>query len=77
MDVFARGLVIADKILTDSDYEKLRTIRHSSFDAGKGAEFASGKMGLEELYKIGIASGEPTQISGKQELFEQLINLYI
>ncbi len=77
MDVFARGLVIADKILTDSDYEKMRTIRYSSFDAGKGAEFSSGKMGLEELYKIGIASGEPTQISGKQELFEQLINLYI
>ena len=77
MDVFARGLVIADKILADSDYEKMRTIRYSSFDAGKGAEFSSGKMGLEELYKIGIASGEPTQISGKQELFEQLINLYI
>ena len=77
MDVFARGLVIADKIMTDSDYEKLRTARYASFDAGKGAEFASGKMSMEDLYKIGVAAGEPAQISGKQELFEQLINLYI
>ncbi len=77
MDVFARGLVIADRILTDSDYEKLRTNRYASFDSGKGAEFSSGKMSMEDLYKIGIASGEPVQYSGKQELFEQLINLYI
>ena len=77
MDVFARGLVIADKIMTDSDYEKLRTARYASFDAGKGAEFASGKMSMEDLYTIGVAAGEPAQISGKQELFEQLINLYI
>ncbi len=77
MDVFARGLVIADKIMTDSDYEKLRINRYASFDAGKGAEFASGKMSMEDLYKIGVAAGEPAQISGKQELFEQLINLYI
>lgn len=77
MDVFARGLVIADKIMTDSDYEKLRTNRYASFDAGKGAEFASGKMSMEDLYKIGVSTGEPAQLSGKQELFEQLINLYI
>jgi len=77
MDVFARGLLIADKILSDSDYNKLRAARYSSFDSGKGADFKNGKMTLEELYKIGISQPEPARISGKQELFEQLINLYI
>jgi xylose isomerase len=77
MDVFARALVIADKILTESDYLKLRKERYASFDSGKGAEFESGKLTLEDLYAIAKQSGEPRQISGKQEMLEQLINCYI
>ncbi len=77
MDVFARALVIADKILTESDYLKLRKERYASFDSGKGAEFESGKLTLEDLYAIAKQNGEPRQISGKQEMLEQLINCYI
>jgi xylose isomerase len=77
MDVFARSLVIADKILSDSDYLKMRKNRYSSFDAGKGAEFEAGKLSLENLREIAREVGEPEQISGKQELLEQLINWYI
>jgi xylose isomerase len=77
MDTFARALVVADRILNESDYKKMRAARYSSFDSGKGAEFEAGKLTLEDLRKIAIANGEPKQISGKQELYEQLINLYI
>lgn len=77
MDVFARSLVIADKILKESDYKKMRTDRYASFDNGKGAEFEQGKLTMEDLRKFAIEHGEPKQISGKQELYEQLINLYI
>ncbi len=77
MDVFARSLLIADEILRESDYKKMRTERYSSFDSGKGAEFEAGKLTLEDLRKIAMEVGEPKQISGKQELYEQLINLYI
>lgn len=77
MDVFARALVIADTMLKESDYKKLRKARYASFDSGKGAEFEAGKLSLEDLRKIAIANGEPKQISGKQELYEQMINLYI
>jgi xylose isomerase len=77
MDVFARSLVIADKILTDSDYKKMRIERYASFDSGKGAEFEAGKLTLEDLRKIALAGAEPKMISGKQELYEQLVNLYI
>jgi xylose isomerase len=74
MDVFARALVIAEKILNESDYKKLRTERYASFDSGKGKEFEQGKLKFEDLREIAIKSGEPKQISGKQELYEQLIS---
>lgn len=77
MDVFARSLVIADKILNDSDYLSIRKNRYSSFDTEKGAEYEAGKLALEDLRTIAKEVGEPAQISGKQELMEQLINWYI
>ncbi|MEL7589201.1 MAG: xylose isomerase [Prolixibacteraceae bacterium] len=77
MDTFARALIVADKILTGSDYLKLRKARYASFDAGKGAEFESGKLQLEDLYQVAKETGEPKQVSGKQEMLEQLINMYI
>ena len=77
MDVFARSLVIADKILKQSDYLKMRADRYASFNTGKGAEFEAGKLSLPDMYAIAKEVGEPKQISGKQELLESLINLYI
>ena len=77
MDVFARALIIADKILKESDYLKLRADRYASFDSEKGKEFEEGKLNFDNLYEIAKKVGEPKQISGKQELLEQLINCYI
>jgi len=77
MDVFARALIIADKILNESDFSKLRAGRYASFASGKGKDFDSGKLTLEDMYKIAKEVGEPKQISGKQEMLEQLINCYI
>ncbi|WFB36248.1 xylose isomerase [Kiritimatiellota bacterium B12222] len=77
MDTFARALVIADKLLTKSPYLKLRSERYASFDSGKGAELEAGTLSLQELAAIGADLGEPQQLSGKQELFEALINQYI
>ena len=77
MDVFARALIIADKILKDSDYLARRKERYSSFDYGAGLSFEQGKLSLSDLRMHALENGEPKQISGKQELFEQLINRYI
>ena len=77
MDIFARALVVADKILNDSTYLTMRQKRYASFDSGKGADFEAGKLTLDDLYSIAREVGEPAQISGKQELLEQLINWYI
>lgn len=77
MDVFARGLIYADQILQNTDYKKLREQRYESFDSGNGAKYEKGELSLEALSEIARANGEPKQISGKQELFEQIIaNIY-
>jgi xylose isomerase len=77
MDAFARALVVADAILTKSPYKKLRADRYASFNDGAGRDFEAGKMGLEDLRNFAIKNGEPTQRSGKQEYFENIINDYI
>jgi xylose isomerase len=77
MDTFARALLTADTILKDSDYLKLRKKRYSSFDKGPGKEYEQGKLTLVKLRDLALKSGEPKTISGKQELFEQLINMYL
>lgn len=77
MDTFARGLLIAERVLNDSDFLKLRKQRYASFDTGKGKEFEEGKLKLEDFRTIAHAEGEPKIISGKQEMYEQLINQYI
>ncbi|MEM6769884.1 MAG: xylose isomerase, partial [Bacteroidota bacterium] len=76
MDAFARALLAADKILTSSAYPKLRKARYASFDAGNGKSYELGQMSLEELAKLGNAQGEPQQISGKQELYENILTQY-
>jgi xylose isomerase len=77
MDIFARSLIIADKILNESDYLAMRKKRYESFDKGKGTDFEAGKLSLEDMYGLAKEVGEPAQISGKQEMLEQLINWYI
>ncbi|NQY10007.1 MAG: xylose isomerase [Flavobacteriales bacterium] len=76
-DTFARGFIAADKIITSSNYEKLRTERYSSFDAGKGKEFEEGKLSLSDLYDLAQENGELELKSGKQEMFENIINQYV
>jgi xylose isomerase len=76
-DTFARALITADKIMQSSSYNALREKRYSSFDAGKGKDFEVGKLELSDLYKIAQENGELTLQSGKQELFENIINQYI
>ncbi len=77
MDTFARALLVAEKMLIESDYKKLRSARYASFDTGNGAKFEKGELTLEDLKHIAEQSGEPARISGKQELFEQILTMYI
>lgn len=77
MDAFARALLIAQAILDDGTYTSLRKERYASFDSGKGKAFTQGKVGLAELANLAHKNGEPKQISGKQEYYENLLSKFI
>lgn len=74
MDTLARGLIIANRILKETDYLNMRKERYASYNSGEGAAFERGELDFEQLRDIAVRLGEPKQISGKQELYESLIN---
>lgn len=76
-DTFARGLLVADAVINTSNYEHLLNNRYASFTKGKGLEFTKGTLSLSDLYVYAKSSKEPEQISGKQELFENILNQYL
>lgn len=77
MDTFARALLTANEILEKSNYLSLRAERYSSFNTGNGLDFENGKLNLIDLEKIAKQNKVTKQISGKQELFENIINQFI
>ncbi len=77
MDTFSRALLAANAVLEDGEYNKLRQSRYASFDSGKGKQFEQGKLTLDELRTLAHKNGEPDQISGRQEYFENLIARYV
>lgn len=78
MDAFAHALEAAAAILEKSPYKKMLTDRYASFDGGKGKEFEDGKLSLEDLSSYAVSKNEePAIVSGKQELYEAIVNMYI
>ena len=77
IDVFARSLIIANNILEESPYLELRKNRYNSFDSGAGKDFEDGNSILEDLFKYALNKQEIKLKSGKQELFENIINQFI
>ncbi len=78
MDAFARGLKIAAAIRADGQLQKLVEQRYSSWTSGLGADIESGKHSLTSLEKIALEteSFQPLE-SGRQELFENIVNRFI
>ena len=76
-DTFARGLLVADSVLNNSNYEHLLGERYASFTSGKGLDFVRESLSLNDLYDYAKVGGEPLQISGKQELYENILNQHI
>jgi xylose isomerase len=50
--------------------------RYASFDEGLGKKFENGELTLEDVYAYGKEVNEPKQTSGKQELYEAILNMY-
>ena len=77
MDAFARGLRTAAKMIQDGALADMVSQRYSGWDTGIGAEIEGGKAGFAELEAYTLKNGEPAIQSGRQELFENVLNEYI
>jgi xylose isomerase len=77
MDLFSRALIAADRIMRESPMESMRAARYASFDSGDGKAFETGSLTLQDLHAIATRTGEPATTSGRQELFENVINRFV
>ena len=78
MDAFARGLKIAAAIRADGEFDKLMKERYASWDSGIGSEIEAGKHSFESLEAYMLDKGEAApNASGRQELLENMVNMYI
>ena len=76
MDAMARALENAAALLEESPICKMVAERYASFDEGLGKKFENGELTLEDVYAYGKEVDEPKQTSGKQELYEAILNMY-
>ena len=76
MDAMARALENAAALLEESPLCKMVAERYASFDEGLGKKFENGELTLEDVYAYGKEVNEPKQTSGKQELYEAILNMY-
>jgi len=78
MDTFAKGLKIAAAIRADGELDRMVKDRYASWDSGLGAEIEAGKHDFASLERYMLAKGEAApNASGRQELFENVVNRYI
>ncbi len=78
MDCFAKGLKIAAAIRAEGELAGMVRDRYGSWDSGLGAEIEAGKHDFQSLeaYMLEKGDAEPNQ-SGRQELFENVVNRYV
>lgn len=78
MDTFARGLRIAAAIRADKALSGFVKERYSSFDVGIGSRVEKGQATFAELEQYMLEKGEAdANISGRQEMLENIVNQYI
>ena len=76
MDAMARALESAAALLEESPLCQMVKDRYASFDEGLGKKFENGELTFEDVYAYGKEVNEPKQTSGKQELYEAILNMY-
>lgn len=76
IDSFARGLLIAVRIIEDGHLADFVRSRYSSWDQEMGQRVLRGQSSFSELEQYTLNNGEPEMMSGRQEYLENIINSY-
>jgi xylose isomerase len=78
MDVCARALTIAGRMIEDGALDKHVKDRYSEWDSADGKAILAGKVSLADLAKkVEGSNSDPKPRSGKQEYLENLVNSYL
>jgi xylose isomerase len=78
MDVTARALLIAEKMINDGRFEKARQDRYAGWKSSFGGDVMAGKLSLDVVAERVLQSNADTRpVSGRQENLENLLNSFI
>jgi len=77
MDTFAKGLLVANDLLTDGVLENFVSNRYRSYTEGIGKDIVEGKVDFESLAAYALEHDQVELESGRQEMLEDIVNRYI
>ncbi len=78
MDVLARSLYVAEKIVTDGKLEQAVQDRYAGWRTDLGERIAGGQLSLADLSDLVLSKGiDPKPRSGRQEALENVVNRYV
>ncbi|CAM8669186.1 XylA Xylose isomerase [Comamonadaceae bacterium] len=78
MDVSARALLIAEKMITDGKFAQVTEDRYAGWKGSFGQDVLTGKLGLDAVAQRVLDQNVDAQpVSGRQERIENLLNSYI
>jgi xylose isomerase len=78
MDVSARALLIAEKMINDGQFAQVTEDRYAGWTGSFGQDVLTGKLGLDAVAQRVLDQNVDVQpVSGRQERIENLLNSYI
>ena len=78
MDVCARGLLVAEKMMADGALARALQQRYQGWEGGLGKDILAGKLALDSVAAQVLQRNQDTlPVSGRQELLENLLNRYL
>lgn len=77
MDTFAKGLLVAVKLIEERVLENFIQERYASYKEGIGKKILEGSTDFEELAAYALTHDKIVNASGRQEMLEDMVNRYI
>ena len=78
MDVAARALLVAEKMVTGGQLERHLDARYAGWSTPFGQELLAGRLGLDQVAERVLERNQDSPpVSGRQEMLENLLNSYL
>ena len=77
MDAYARGLKAAYALRESGELEEFIAKRYASYETGIGRKIVDGSVGFAELEQYALEHSQISNVSGRQEMLEGIVNRYL